>query len=135
MFVAGFPLATVMSLVSNYVGKYEIPFVVNCLSFLLSNITLEIRVDAWKLCQLSRRPEPRGIEDIGTWYDSCLIDIHVGCMCNHVVFHRYSILEITAMAAVFINSGIVAITAGNTINYTWVERTWIFIMMATGLFW
>lgn len=44
MFVAAFPLATVLSLVNNYV---------------------EIRVDAWKLCHLSRRPEPRSMEDIG----------------------------------------------------------------------
>lgn len=44
MFVAAFPLATVLSLVNNYV---------------------EIRVDAWKLCHLCRRPEPRSMEDIG----------------------------------------------------------------------
>lgn len=48
MFVAGFPLATVMSLVNNYV---------------------EIRVDGWKLCHVCRRPEPRSCEDIGTWGD------------------------------------------------------------------
>ncbi len=47
MFIAAFPLATVMSFVNNYV---------------------EIRVDGWKLCQLCRRPEPRSCEDIGTWY-------------------------------------------------------------------
>jgi hypothetical protein len=46
MFVAAFPLATVMAFVNNYV---------------------EIRVDAWKLCQVCRRPEPRSAEDIGTW--------------------------------------------------------------------
>ncbi len=47
MFVAAFPLATVMSFVNNYV---------------------EIRVDGWKLCQLCRRAEPRSCEDIGTWF-------------------------------------------------------------------
>lgn len=47
MFVAAFPLAAIMSFVNNYI---------------------EIRVDAWKLCQQCRRPEPRSAEDIGTWY-------------------------------------------------------------------
>jgi hypothetical protein len=92
MFVAGFPLAPLMSIVNNYV---------------------EIRVDAWKLCQLCRRPEPRSCEDIGTWY---------------------SILEIISMASIFINSAIVAFTASNTINYRWALRVWIFILMSAGLF-
>lgn len=92
MFVAGFPLAPLMSLVNNYV---------------------EIRVDAWKLCQLCRRPEPRSCEDIGTWY---------------------YILEIISMSSIFINSGIVAFTAANTINFTWALRVWIFILMSSGLF-
>eukprot|EP01038_Epipyxis_sp_PR26KG_P011021 gene11021-14802_t len=92
MFIAGFPLATLMSLINNYV---------------------EIRVDAWKLCQLMRRPEPRGAEDIGTWYD---------------------ILEVVSTAAIFINSGIVAFTGTPTINYSWALRVWIFILMSTGLF-
>lgn len=92
MFVAAFPLATVMSFANNYV---------------------EIRVDAWKLCHLFRRVEPRSIEDIGTWY---------------------VILEIVSNASIFINAAIVSFTATNTVNYTWVERIWIFILMASGLF-
>ncbi len=92
MFVAAFPLATVMSFVNNYV---------------------EIRVDGWKLCQLCRRAEPRSCEDIGTWY---------------------VILELTSMASIFINSGLVAFTGTNTLNYTWALRVWIFILMSTGLF-
>ncbi len=92
MFVAAFPLATVLSLVNNYV---------------------EIRVDGWKLCHLCRRPEPRSCEDIGTWY---------------------FILETISYSSIFINSGLVAFTGSNTINYTWVERVWLFILMATGLF-
>jgi hypothetical protein len=27
-----------------------------------------MRVDAWKMTQQCRRPEPRSCEDIGTWY-------------------------------------------------------------------
>jgi len=92
MFIAGFPLATVMSLVNNYV---------------------EIRVDGWKLCHLCRRAEPRSCEDIGTWQ---------------------VILELISTASIFINSGIVAFTDTNTLNYTWALRIWIFILMASGLF-
>eukprot|EP00981_Chlorochromonas_danica_P001972 scaffold409_cov167-Ochromonas_danica.AAC.4 len=92
MFVAAFPLATVLSLVNNYV---------------------EIRVDAWKLCHLCRRPEPRSMEDIGTWY---------------------TILELISISSIFVNSGLVAFTSNNCVNYTWPERVWIFILMATGLF-
>jgi anoctamin-10/anoctamin-7 len=92
MFIAGFPLATVMSLVNNYV---------------------EIRVDAWKLCHVCRRPEPRSCEDIGTWGD---------------------ILEIVSYASIFVNSALVAFTTNITVDYIWTERIWIFILMASGLF-
>lgn len=92
MFVAAFPLATVLSLVNNYV---------------------EIRVDAWKLCQLMRRAEPRSAEDVGTWQ---------------------SILEVISLASIFINSGLVTFTATNLVNYTWPMRVWIFILMSAGIF-
>lgn len=92
MFVAAFPLATVLSLVNNYV---------------------EIRVDAWKLCQLMRRAEPRSAEDIGTWQ---------------------GILEVISIASIFINSALVAFTATNLVNYTWPMRVWTFILMSGGIF-
>lgn len=91
MFVAAFPLATLLSFINNYV---------------------EIRVDAWKLCHIYRRPEPRSCEDIGTWF---------------------IILELISFSSIFINSALVAFTGYNTINYTWSERVWLFILMATGL--
>jgi len=91
MFISAYPLATVMSFVSNYV---------------------ELRVDAWKLCQQCRRPEPRSCEDIGTWY---------------------SILEIISVAAVLVNSALVAFTSSNALNQTWPERVWIFIIMSGGI--
>jgi hypothetical protein len=69
-------------------------------------------VDAWRLCQQCRRPEPRSVEDIGTWY---------------------TILEIVSFAAVLVNSGLVAFTGSNTINYPWVSRVWIFFGMAMGI--
>ena len=47
LFSSAFPLAPVLAYINNFV---------------------EIRVDAWKLLQVSRRPEPEGCEDIGAWY-------------------------------------------------------------------
>jgi hypothetical protein len=73
---------------------------------------LEMRVDAWKLCQLCRRPEPRSCEDIGTWY---------------------TIFEILSVAAVLTNSALVAFTATNCENYTWPIRVWIFFGMSAGI--
>lgn len=92
MFVTAFPLATTMALVNNYV---------------------ELRVDAWKLCQLTRRPEPRSQEDIGTWLN---------------------IMEIIATFSVFVNAGIVAFSGTFAINSTWTERIWIFMGMSSALF-
>jgi hypothetical protein len=92
MFVAAFPLAAFMSFVSNYI---------------------EIRVDAWKLCQQCRRPEPRTAEDIGTWQ---------------------AIFEAVSFAAVLCNSALVAYTGTYTLNETWVVRAWIFTSMASGIF-
>lgn len=77
------------------------------------SVCLELRVDAWRLCQQCRRPEPRQCEDMGTWY---------------------FIFEVVAYAAVLVNSGLVAFTGSNAINYTWSERVWIFFGMAAGIF-
>lgn len=71
-----------------------------------------MRVDAWKLCQISRRPEPRSAEDIGTWQ---------------------TILQIMSIFAVLVNSGIIAFTGTYTENYRWSVRVWIFITFAAGV--
>ena len=91
MFVAAFPLTTLLALVNNYV---------------------EMRVNAWRLCQTYRRPKPRSAEDIGTWF---------------VVF------EVISVVAVFTNAGIVCFT-GKYLQqqYSWSWRVWIFIMMSAG---
>jgi hypothetical protein len=91
MFVAAFPLATVMSFVNNYI---------------------EMRIDAWKLCQISRRPEPRSAEDIGTWM---------------------VILQIMSIFAVMVNSGIIAFTGTYTQENRWSVRVWIFITFTAGV--
>ena len=92
MFISAYPLATVLAFVNNYVS---------------------LRIDAWKLCQLCRRPEPRTCEDIGTWY---------------------AILEIISVIAVLVNSGLVAFTGTIPVDYTWYNRIWIFIGMSFGIF-
>ena len=52
------------------------------------------------------------MEDIGTWY---------------------TILEIVSFSAVVVNSGLVAFTGSNTVNYPWYSRVWIFFGMAAGI--
>ena len=67
--MVAFPLAPLLALINNFV---------------------EIRVDAFKLCYLAKRAEPKGAQDIGTWY---------------------TILEIMATAAVITNSALVVFTS------------------------
>lgn len=90
MFIAAFPLATVCSLINNYV---------------------EMRVSAWKLCQLCRRPEPRSCSDIGTWF---------------------CILEIISVAAVLVNAALIAFTSTLAMQQTWSVRIWIFLGTSVG---
>ena len=89
MFVAAFPLTTLLAFINNYV---------------------ELRVNAWRLCQICRRPKPRCAEDIGTWY---------------LVF------EIISVAAVFVNAGLVSFTGTYMIKLSWPLRVWIFILMSS----
>jgi len=84
LFVASFPLAPMLAFVSNYV---------------------EIRVDAWKLCQQSKRPEPVSCEDIGTWQ---------------------TIVSVMSLAAVLSNSALIAYTGSHVKDYGWSTRNWIF---------
>jgi len=51
-----------------YVTLFVVAFPLAPLVALLSNI-LEMRVDGTKLLLLTRRPEPRGAANIGTWFD------------------------------------------------------------------
>lgn len=75
-------------------------------------VVIELRVDAWKLCQQCRRPEPRSNEDIGTWYP---------------------IFEIVSVFCVLCNSALVAFTGSNAVNYSWSARIWIFFGMSAGI--
>ena len=92
MFVAAFPLVSLLALFSTYI---------------------EIRVDAWKLSLLSRRPQPAGVEDIGTWF---------------------IILEMLSKIAVITNAGIVAYTGTLFEDTNWAWRSWIFVFFTVGTF-
>jgi hypothetical protein len=76
-------------------------------------LSAEIRVDAWKLCQIFRRPEPRSQESIGNWY---------------------MVLSIIANFAVPVNAGIIAYTGQFAQNYTWLERVWLFVIITLAIF-
>ncbi len=88
MFVSAFPLCTVLSFINNYV---------------------QLRVDAWRLTQISRRPIPHAVQDIGMWF---------------------TVLELTGIMSVFTNSGLVSFTGTFAMGQTWVMRSWIFVMMS-----
>jgi len=87
LFVAAFPLAPMMALVNSYV---------------------QIRVDAWKLAQCSRRPWPQNAEDIGTWAD---------------------IIELMSYLAVIINSLIITYTGTFLDSYPLADRAVVFILL------
>lgn len=92
MFVSAFPLVTVLAFINNYV---------------------QMRVDAWRLTQISRRPVPQSAQDIGMWR---------------------AVLEMTGFIAVLTNAGLVSFTGTIANGYSWVWRSWIFVLMSTGLF-
>ena len=83
LFISAFPLAA-------------------CLS--LMNSIVEMRIVAWQLCYVYRRPMPRGAQNMGIWYN---------------------IMEFMTLVAVVVNAGLIAFT-GNT-NYEPVIRVWIFV--------
>ena len=58
---------------------------------IIVNNYLEIRVDAWKITSLCRRPFPKPAEDIGTWqtvsnkFSICRNDIHFLARINVMI--------------------------------------------------
>ncbi len=85
LFVSAYPLSCLMAFINNYI---------------------ELRVDAWRLLTICKRPEPRGAEDIGTWY---------------------TILEIMSTTAVITNSALIAFTSDLFNNRSNAERIGIFL--------
>lgn len=92
LFTAGFPMAPAMSFAHNFI---------------------DIRNDVFSICQLSRRPEPAGAEDIGTWY---------------------AILETMSSIAVLTNSAIVAFTGTFLEGFDFAHRFIFFLLLEHGLF-
>jgi len=88
MFVSAFPLCTVLALTNNYV---------------------QMRVDAWRLCQIVQRPDPKSTEKIGRWQN---------------------VMELIGLISVFTNSGLISFTGQFAVGYSWAWRTWIFFLMS-----
>ncbi len=89
MFVSAFPLCTMLALVNNYV---------------------QLRVDAWRLCQGTQRPDPKSAQNIGKWQN---------------------VLELTGVVSVFTNSGLISFTGQFVEGYEWPVRVWIFFLMSS----
>jgi anoctamin-10/anoctamin-7 len=102
LFVTAFPLAPFLAAVNNHI---------------------EIRVDAFKLLEQTRRPIPKGAEDIGTWM---------------------AIIEIMGVASVITNSLIMVFTAKYStggwqtweklLGFIFIEHTVLFIKFLVGIF-
>jgi len=88
MFISAFPLCTLLAFTNNYV---------------------QMRVDAWRLCQIVQRPDPKSTEKIGRWQN---------------------VMELIGIISVFTNSGLISFTGQFAISYPWALRTWIFFGMS-----
>lgn len=92
LFVVGFPLAPALALFNNY---------------------FEIRIDAHKLVNATRRPDPRGAQDIGTWG---------------------TIIEVMSTISVVTNVGLVCFTSKRTTeSMSDYHRLWLFVGVEHGL--
>ena len=88
MFISAFPLCTLLAFTNNYV---------------------QMRVDAWRLCQIVQRPDPKSAEKIGRWQ---------------------RVMELIGIISVFTNSGLISFTGQFAVGYSWAWRTWIFFGMS-----
>jgi hypothetical protein len=92
LFVVSFPLAPAFALFNNF---------------------FEIRIDAHKLVNATRRPDPRGAQDIGTWG---------------------TIIDLMGSIAMVTNVALVCFTSRRaTENLTDHERLWLFVCVEHGL--
>lgn len=92
LFVVAFPLAPALALLNNF---------------------FEIRIDAHKLCRGTRRPDPRGAQDIGTWG---------------------TIIDLMGSFAMITNVALVCFTSRHTTSHLdEYERLWLFVGVEHGL--
>lgn len=87
MFVAAFPMTPLLAIIEN---------------------VIEIRVDAYKMCNLVRRPDPMGAEDIGMWGN---------------------LLSAMGTLAIFSNAAMISFTTNSLDDYTNTER-WVMFLVA-----
>ncbi|OQS03419.1 hypothetical protein THRCLA_04280 [Thraustotheca clavata] len=95
LFVISFPLAPFLALLNNY---------------------FEIRIDAFKLAKESRRPDPKGAEDIGTWMTileilgvvSVMTNVAAAVFTSHTTFHGVSD-EMKLVAFIFLEHVIILV--------------------------
>jgi hypothetical protein len=69
---------------------------------------IKVRIDAWKLCQATRRPIPQTNEDIGLWLD---------------------LLEIISVMAVMFNMALLIFIADYLVEYTWMVSSSLCILL------
>jgi hypothetical protein len=67
-----------------YVTLFVVAFPIAPLLALVNNV-LETRIDSTKLCKLTRRPEPRGAFNIGTWFDILQIVSYIAVVTNALI--------------------------------------------------
>ena len=116
MFTSALPGAVLVMLVSRHPFFVSLSSMTHCLTvdvFCVSqlHLWLQIKVDAWRLISVTRRPWPAGAEDIGT---------------------MQGVYEIVALSAVITNGAMIVFTMNVLpVHYTEYTRIWIFI----GFFW
>ena len=87
LFTAAFPLAPLCALIENII---------------------EIRVDAFKLCSLTQRPDAKGAEDIGTWG---------------------TFLNLFGILGILTNAALIAFTTNDLAEYTMPTRVLVFVVV------
>lgn len=92
-----------------YVTLFVVAFPLAPLAALLNNI-VETRVDATKLIKLTRRPEPRGAANIGTWYSvlDIMSIIAVGTNCAIICFETDLVNDLVSREAIKVYVFIIA---------------------------
>eukprot|EP00742_Colponemidia_sp_Colp-10_P001240 GILJ01001335.1.p1 GENE.GILJ01001335.1~~GILJ01001335.1.p1 ORF type:complete len:740 (-),score=116.80 GILJ01001335.1:190-2355(-) len=104
-----------MILQFGYVTLFVVSFPMAPLLAIINNV-FEIRIDAYKLTKVHRRPHPYRAEDLGTWY---------------------YILEIMSVIAVVTNTAIIAFAAdtsdATTVRTISTDQLWTFIIMEHAL--
>lgn len=108
MFISAFPLASLMCLVNNYIM---------------------IRVNAWTMCHVFRRPIPKYASYAHHRVVELRMHVRV-CRQAEDIGSWYFVFDFLGIAAVIVNSALVAFTSTITKQYNKETRVWIFVGMA-----